>query len=166
MEITGKYRFKADQESVWRLLMDPNAIAKAIPGVDRMTPVDGEANAWRATAKIGIASVSGTYSGTVRMSEIEAPTQYRLTVSGEGKQSIIGGSAVLKLSYDPDKQRTLLTWVAEAKISGKLASIGQRLIGAAAVMLSKLFFRALARQLPNYSEADEEEEGGESDTTA
>jgi carbon monoxide dehydrogenase subunit G len=160
MDITGRYRFKLPQETVWKLLMNPDVIAKAIPGVDHIDPIAGEPDAWRAVARIGIATVSGTYTGTIRMSEIEAPDRYRLTVNGEGKQSFIKASALFNLSYDPATQRTLVTWTAETNISGKLASVGQRLIAGAALLLSKLFFRALARQVPDYSDV-EEEEGGE-----
>ena len=132
--------------------MDPQAIANALPGVDRLIPVEGEELTWRASVKIGVASVSGTYAGIVRMSETEPPHQYRLTVSGEGQQSIIGGSALLKLNYDDQLQQTILTWDADAHVSGKLASVGQRLVGAAAKMLGKQFFRALAKQLPTESQ--------------
>ncbi len=149
MKLSDTYTFNADQDAVWRLLMDPAAIAKAMPGVDKLTPIDGETNAWRANAKIGIAAVNGSYSGVVRLSEITAPTQYRLTVNGEGQQSFIGGTALLTLHYDPDQKKTILSWDADANISGKLASIAQRLIVAAATMLSKQFFRGIDSQLPN-----------------
>ena len=149
MKLTDTFAFDADQDTVWRLLMDPAVIAKAMPGVDQLTPIEGEPNAWRATAKIGIAAVNGTYSGIVRMSEIAAPTQYRLTVNGEGQQSFIGGSALLTLRYDSDQKKTILNWDADANISGKLASVAQRLIVAAASMLSKQFFRGVASQLPS-----------------
>jgi carbon monoxide dehydrogenase subunit G len=149
MKLSDTYTFDADQDTVWRLLMDPAAIAKAMPGVDKLTPIDGETNAWRATAKIGIAAVNGTYSGMVRLSEITAPTQYRLSVNGEGQQSFIGGTALLTLHYDSDQKKTILDWDADANISGKLASIAQRLIVAAASMLGKQFFRGIASQLPN-----------------
>ncbi len=155
MKISDSFTFDADQETVWKLLMDPDAIAKALPGVEKLTPVEEQENAWQATAKIEIASVSGTYTGFVRISEIAPPDQYRLTVSGEGKQSMIDGTALLRLSYDAEKRQTILMWEAEAKIAGKLASVGQRLIGAAAAMLSKLFFRALAKQLPAASDAQQ-----------
>jgi len=148
MQLSGTYIFDADQQTVWSLLMDPTAIAQAIPGVDELIPVEGETLAWRATAKIGIASVSGAYAGIVKMSEVQPPNQYRLTVSGEGQQSIINGTALMKLSYDNEQQKTVLSWDAEANVSGKLAGIGQRLIGAAANMLGRQFFTAIAKQLP------------------
>lgn len=149
MEINGTFDFSADQQAVWKALMDPNVIAKAIPGVQEMIPVEGEANSWRAIARVGVASIVGTYAGIVHMSEVDAPTRYRLTVKGEGQQSIIGGTAILELSYDAETKQTRLNWTAEANVSGKLASIGQRLIKSAAGLLSKQFFQGVAKQIPN-----------------
>ncbi len=158
MKITDKFYFPADQQMVWKLLMDPDAIAKALPGVDRMVPLDNEPNTWQATAKIGISAVSGTYRGKIRLSDLAPPNQYRLTVTGEGQASIIGGSALLTLSFDPERNQTLLVWDADATISGRLAGVAQRLVGAAATMLANQFFRALARQLPGAVETKQPEE--------
>lgn len=148
MELTGSHVFEADQDTVWKLLMDPDAIAKAIPGVKELIPVEGEEMTWRAAAKVGFAALSGHYAGVIKMSEVEAPTQYRLTVNGEGQQSVIGGTALIKLTFNPEKNETLVSWDAHANISGKIASLGQRLIGAGANVMSKQFFHELAKQLP------------------
>lgn len=148
MKFTGNYYFDADQETVWNLMMDPNAIAAASPGVDKLIPLDGEENAWRADAKIGIAMISGTYSGTIHLSDINSTDDYRITVKGEGQRSIINGTAIISLTYDEGLEQTIVSWDADADVSGKLASIGQRVFKAAANMISKQFFRALAKQLP------------------
>jgi hypothetical protein len=148
MKITDSFTFNAPQQAVWDALMNPNAISSALPGVDALIPVEGEDMTWRATAKLGVANISGTYAGIVHMSEIDAPTQYRLTVSGEGQHSIINGSALLTLEYNAEDGKTILTYNAEAALSGKLAGIGQRLVGAAAKLLAKMFFGNLAKQLP------------------
>ena len=131
------------------VLMNVDAIAAALPGVDKMIPVEGEAGTWKTTAKLGVANISGTYTGTVKMSELEPPTQYRLTVNGEGQASIINGSALLTLTYQPDEGVTIVSYDADAHLTGKLASIGQRLIAPAAKMLAKMFFGNLAKQLPS-----------------
>jgi hypothetical protein len=148
MKITDSFTFSAPQQAVWDVLMNPASISSALPGVDDLIPVEGEELTWRATAKLGVANISGTYSGIVRMSELNAPTQYRLTVSGEGQHSIINGSALLTLEYNAEDGKTILTYNAEAALSGKLAGIGQRLVGAAAKLLAKMFFGNLAKQLP------------------
>ena len=149
MKVFGSFAFNADQETVWNLLMDPQAIAKAMPGVNELVPIEGEVDAWHADAKINLGVVNGKYSGVIRMSEQSPSHQYRLTVSGEGQQSIINGTALITLSYDDEQQQTLLAWDAEASISGKLAGVGQRIFKAAANMMSKQFFQALAKQLPS-----------------
>lgn len=79
------------------------------------------------------------------MADIVAPDQYRLIVNGEGQQSIIGGSVLISLTDEDD--HTLITWDAEANISGKLARVGQRVIKAAATMMSNRFFQGLEDQL-------------------
>jgi carbon monoxide dehydrogenase subunit G len=147
MKLTDSFTFKADQQAVWDILMDINAIAAALPGVDQMTPIEGESNAWRANVKLGVANISGTYSGTIKMSELTPPTQYRLTVSGEGQASVVNGSALLTLTPNPDEQTTVVSYDADAQVTGKLASIGQRLIAPAAKMLAKTFFNNLAKQI-------------------
>src|SRR5215207_5523382 len=129
--------------------MKPDAIANAIPGVQQMVPLENEPDAWRTTARLSVASLNGTYKGVIRMSELDPPRQYRLTVTGEGQQSIIDGTALIKLEAVPDSDtpKTNVSWIAEANLSGKLASIAQRLISVAASMLSRQFFSGLARQL-------------------
>lgn len=148
MQLNGSYTFDADQKTVWALLMNPDAIAQALPGIKTLIPIEGEAMAWRAAAKVDVTGLNGNYAGTIRVSEVEAPTQYRLTVNGEGQQSIIGGTALIKLSYDPDKNQTLLNWDGEATIANTFASIAQQLVRAGATMMSKQFFQGIAKQLP------------------
>jgi len=149
MNLSGSYTFNADQQTVWSLLTNPDAIAKALPGVDKLDPIEGESDAWRATAKIGISIVSGTFSGTVRMTDLQPPTSYRLNVAGEGQQSVINGFANIVLAPAADPAKTTLNWTAEANISGKLAGIGQRLLTPAANMMANQFFQGLAKQLPS-----------------
>lgn len=150
MKLNGSYTFNAPQQQVWDALMNPSIIASALPGVDALVPIDGEPNTWRAEAKLKIATISGSYSGTIRMRDIDTPNQYRLVVEGDGQNSIINADTVISIAPVPDDtNKTALTWEAEANISGKLASIGQRLINATANMMSKRFFNELAQQIPD-----------------
>ncbi len=150
MKLSGAYTFNADQQTVWNLLTNPDAIAKALPGVEKLVPIEGESDAWRATAKIGIGPVSGSYTGVIRMTDIQAGATYKLNVSGEGQQSVISGSATITLASGPgdDATKTVLNWTGDATISGKLAGIGQRLIQMAAGTMANQFFHGLAKQLP------------------
>lgn len=150
MEFTGSYTLKGDIQKVWELMINPDAIAKAVPGVKSMTPIDGAPDTWRAEAKIGFSAISGTYGGVIHMSDRNPPNSYRLNVKGEGQQSHIQGHAEISLTYDAAAGATTVAWVAHADIAGKLARIGQRVIKAAANFLARQFFANLAKQLdPN-----------------
>lgn len=147
MKLTGSHLFEADQATVWELLMNPDAIAKALPGVKELIPVEGQDQTWQISAKISFPLLSGNYAGTIQMSEIEAPNQYRLTVSGGGRHSDISGTALISLTNHPEKNGTLVSWVAETKVSGELANVGQRFIAVGVNALSQQFFHELAKQL-------------------
>jgi carbon monoxide dehydrogenase subunit G len=149
MQLNGSYIFDADQKTVWSTLMNPDAIAQALPGIKELVPLEGEDMAWRAAAKVNMPALNGNYAGVIRVSDVDAPNQYRLTINGEGQQSIIGGTALIKLSYNPDKKQTQLNWDGEATISTSTpANIVQQLVGAGATMMSKQFFQGIAKQLP------------------
>jgi carbon monoxide dehydrogenase subunit G len=147
MQITGTYRFEHDCETVWNLLMDPQAIATALPGVDVLVPIEDEENAWRADAIIKVATIRGEYSGEVRISEHAPPKCYRIAFNASGQNSHIASSALITLLPDSDRNHTVLYYEADVHISGKLAGIGQRLIKATARLLSKQFFNCLDGEL-------------------
>ncbi|MDZ4762941.1 MAG: SRPBCC domain-containing protein [Chloroflexota bacterium] len=153
MQITGSYPFNFDRQAVWNILMQPAAIAKAIPGIKDMLPIEGESSAWRAVAKLNAAAVSGLYAGVVRMSEIEAPNRYRLHISGEGQQSVISGTALISLRDGATPNQTMIDWTVEAGVSGKLAAMPPRLVKVAAILFARDFFGGLAKQLGAVGEA-------------
>ncbi len=145
MQLKGQYNFAAKPLVVWGVLHDPSAIARALPGVEALEPIDGEENAYRARAKLQVAAIGGTYDGELRLSELEPPSSYRMAVSGEGQNSRIQGEVAVTLNENA--AGTNLLWGAEIQVSGLLARVGQRLIPATANMLSKRFFATLAEEI-------------------
>ncbi len=152
MQLNGQHEFEATPSVVWEVLHDPDAIARALPGVETLEPIAGEENAFRARAKLQVAAIGGTYDGELRLSELQPPTSYRMSVQGEGQNSRIQGDVGVILSETaPGSQPagTRLEWRAEAQVSGLLARVGQRLIKATANMMSKRFFAALGEEIAN-----------------
>lgn len=148
MELSGHYIFNFDQHAVWDRLMNPDAIAQAIPGVREMIPVAGEANTYRAVAKPGLVALSGVTSGIIRLSDLDAPHQYRLAVAGDGQESPVNAAALIKLTpLEDDPTRTRVDWTAQVTLAGKLAGAGSSLIPVTISVVSRQFFTALAKQL-------------------
>jgi carbon monoxide dehydrogenase subunit G len=82
MDISGSYTFNAPPQRVWDLLMDPAVIASCIPGCEKLDP-EGE-DRYRARLKVALAAITGSYDGTVTLSDKTPPNSYRLTVEGQG----------------------------------------------------------------------------------
>src|SRR5689334_13103037 len=95
MDITGTYTFNAPTARVWDLLMDPGTIASCIPGCEELQP-DGE-NRYRARLKVALAAMTGSYDGTIVLSDIVPPEHYVLTVEGQGRPGFAKGSATISL---------------------------------------------------------------------
>lgn len=143
MDISGSYRFDAPPDRVWNLLMDPTAIASCIPGCQELAP-DGE-DRYRAKLTVALSAITGTYDGTVVISEKMPHASYRLTVDGQGKPGFVRGSAAIALR--PEGAATILDLIGTVQTGGPIARLGQRLIAGVARMMQDRFFASLQARL-------------------
>jgi carbon monoxide dehydrogenase subunit G len=138
MEMVGEERIAAPRQKVWEALNDPAILKQCIPGcqtLDMTSPTD-----MSAVVKIKIGPVSASFSGDVKLENINAPESY--TISGEGKGGIAGfakGGADVKLAEDGDG--TILSYEVKAQVGGKLAQLGSRLIDSTSKKLAGEFFQ-------------------------
>ena len=139
MDITGTYIFNAPPERVWNLLMDPASIAACIPGCERLEP-DGE-DRYRARLAVALAAITGTYDGTVVVSEKVPSSSYRLTVEGQGRPGFVKGNVLIALRADGDG--TIVDVKGTVETGGTIARLGQRLIGSVSKMMQDRFFACL-----------------------
>lgn len=143
MDISGTYTFNAPPDRVWALLMDPAVISSCIPGCDRFEP-DGE-NRYRARLTVALAAITGTYEGTVVLSDLVPPTSYRLTAEGQGRPGFVKGSSTIALRGQGDS--TVVDVTATVQTGGSIARLGQRLIGGVSKMMLDRFFACLQGKL-------------------
>lgn len=143
MDITGSYTFAATPDRVWGLLMDPAVIASCIPGCEQLEP-DGDGR-YKARLTVALAAITGTYDGTVVITETVPPSSYRLTVEGQGKPGFVKGNAVITLRADGDTTR--LAVAGTVQTGGPIARLGQRLIANVSKMMQDRFFACLQTKL-------------------
>jgi uncharacterized protein len=149
MEMNGEYRIAADRETVWKALNDPVALKACIPGCQELEKTSD--TSFTATVKAKIGPVSAKFKGEVELQDLNPPAGYKIV--GEGKGGIAGfakGGATVDLVADGAD--TILTYNAEAKIGGKLAQIGSRLVAGAAKKLADEFFGNFAEYLTDDGE--------------
>ncbi len=143
MEISGTYTFDAPPDRVWALLMDPAVISHCIPGCDTFEPA-GE-NTYRVRLKVAMAAITGTYEGTVTLTDQVPPTSYRLVAEGQGRPGFVKGSSLITLR--PDGATTVVDISATVQTGGAIARLGQRLIGGVSKMMLDLFIACLQGKL-------------------
>ena len=143
MELRGEYRIPAPRAQVWAMLNDATVLRDCIPGCETLEGTPEEGFSARVTTKVG--PVKATFNGAVTLSNVNAPESY--TISGEGKGGVAGfakGGADVHLAEDGTD--TVLTYVANAQVGGKLAQLGARLIDSTAKKLADQFFACFAER--------------------
>ncbi|MEM7642763.1 MAG: carbon monoxide dehydrogenase subunit G [Pseudomonadota bacterium] len=144
MELTGTRTIAAPRETVWAKLNDAETLKACIPGCEELTgsPEEG----FQATVKQKVGPVKATFKGEVQLSDVVPPESYR--ISGEGKGGVAGfakGGADVKLTEVPEG--TELAYAVDAKVGGKIAQLGSRLIDSFAAKMADAFFENFQAQV-------------------
>ncbi|MGM0586575.1 MAG: CoxG family protein, partial [Pseudomonadota bacterium] len=126
MELKGSREISAPRHEVWIALNDPEVLCACIPGCQELTgsPQEGFA----ATVKQKVGPVSATFKGQVTLEDVVEGESYRIV--GEGKGGAAGfakGGAKVTLE-EISEGVTRLEYDVEAKVGGKLAQLGSRVI--------------------------------------
>jgi carbon monoxide dehydrogenase subunit G len=136
VKLEGNYMFRADRQAVWNALLDPASLQRCIPGCEELVP-DGH-DKWRATLRVGVAAVKGTYRGSVAVRERSEPSSYDLVVEGSGAPGFVRGTARIVLEEDGGSTRVIVR--GDGQVGGTVAGVGQRIVGGVAKMLMDQFF--------------------------
>jgi 2-furoyl-CoA dehydrogenase large subunit len=139
----GEALVKANVQQVWDMLLDPQTLAAVIPGCHGVEKISD--THFRADVTIGIGPVKGRYRAEVKLSDLDPPTAVTLAGHAEGALGFGNGEGRITLS-SASNGGTVIHYVYEAGIGGKVASIGGRLLDGAARVIIGQFFAALARQ--------------------
>jgi carbon monoxide dehydrogenase subunit G len=139
MEITGSYSFNATPSRVWDLLMDPVVIASCVPGCEELVP-DGE-DKFRAKLKVAMAAITGSYEGTIVITDKVPGQSYKLAVEGQGRPGFVKG--IVTIALKPEGAGTIVDVSGDVETGGMVARLGQRLIAGVAKMMQDKFFACL-----------------------
>ncbi|HEY7349661.1 MAG TPA: carbon monoxide dehydrogenase subunit G [Ktedonobacterales bacterium] len=143
MNIEGTYTFQAPIEQVWKTLMDPEVLARTLPGIENMKVV-GPDN-YEATMHVGVAAVQGTYNGKVAILDKEEPGHYRLQAEGNGARGFVKAEGAVDLAQQ--NGNTIATYKGAAQLGGAIAGVGMRVLPGIAKMMINQFFGAVAEEL-------------------
>jgi uncharacterized protein len=143
MRIAGEHAFDSAPACVWEALHDPRMLAAALPGVRRLDTTGQDEYA--ITVDVGVGSVKGTYEGTFALTEQQPPEACTVTARATGRPGSVETVARMRLAENGDG--SMLSYEAEATVTGPLAGVGQRLVAGAARRNTEQFLGALDRAI-------------------
>ena len=156
MNLSDSRTLDADAKTVWAALLDKDVLRQCVPGCQEMTGSPEEGFEAVVVQKVG--PVKATFKGQVTLSEMNEPVSLR--IAGEGKGGPAGfakGGADVRL--ESHSGQTILHYDVEAKVGGKLAQLGSRIIDGFAKKMADQFFdnfqQAVAPPAPAEEVADE-----------
>ncbi|HEX6578522.1 MAG TPA: carbon monoxide dehydrogenase subunit G [Jiangellaceae bacterium] len=140
MKVNGSAVLHAPRERVWTALQDPAVLVRTIPGCQQLEQVGPDS--YRATVTAGVASIKGTYSGDVRLSDQAEPDSFLLHASGAGAPGTVSADVRVTLAPTGDGT-TRLDYDADAVVGGAIGGVGQRMLAGVARKTAGEFFAAV-----------------------
>ena len=114
------------------------------PGCESLEKIGD--NELRATAAIKIGPISARFTGKVQLTDLDPPSSYR--IGGEGQGGVAGfAKGGANVSLTDQGSDTLLKYVVNAQVGGKIAQLGARLIDATSKQMADLFFNRFTAHL-------------------
>ena len=159
MNLADARDIAAPRTAVWAAILDPEVLKTCIPGCQEMS--GSAADGFEAVVVQKVGPVKATFKGEVEISDIVEGES--LTLTGQGKGGPAGfAKGAAKVSFaDTDAGGTLLTYDVEAKVGGKLAQLGSRIIDGFTKKLADQFFERFQDGLEDPTETDNVEEDEE-----
>ncbi|MEP5727813.1 MAG: carbon monoxide dehydrogenase subunit G [Sulfitobacter sp.] len=150
MQMSDTRHIAVSPSEVYAALLDPQVLKTCVPGAQEIT--GSVAEGFEATVVQKVGPVKATFKGAVTLSDLVPDSS--LKIDGTGKGGAAGfakGGAEVRLVAA--QGGTELSYDVEAKVGGKLAQLGSRIIDGFAKKMADQFFENLQTALE--SPADE-----------
>ena len=144
MNIEGTHTFPGSRELVWKMLLDPDVLAKTMPGATVITRVAEDR--YEGKMKVGVGPITAAeFEVTITLSDAVPPSSYRMLIEGKGRFGFTRGSAAVTLAEDG--AGTAMQYQADLQIGGKIAAVGQRLLDTVSKMMLRQGLEAMTKEL-------------------
>ncbi len=158
MQMSDTRQIAVPPAQVYAALLDPDVLKACVPGAQEVTGSVSDGFVATVVQKVG--PVKATFKGEVTISDLVPDTSLKIDGSGKGGAAGFakGGAEVRLLAKDGG---TELSYDVEAKVGGKLAQLGSRIIDGFAKKMADQFFENLQTTLEGPAD-----EGGEASEEA
>ena len=145
MNLDGTFTFKGPRTTVWELLQDPEVLAKALPGTERLVLTSPDH--FQGVMKVSVGPVTAAkFDVTVVLLDKVVPEHFTMQIDGKGSVGYTKGTASITLAEAPDAT-TAMQYTSNVQVGGKIAAVGQRLLESVGKMMMRQALEALEREL-------------------
>ena len=157
LKIEGSFPFDVPRDIVWKALLEPDIIAKTLPGCEELTPA-GE-NLYKAKLNVKVGPVQGGFEGQFSLSDLKPLEGYRLKLSGKGPTGFLEGEGEIRL--EDRGEETTLHYEITAQVGGRVAAVGQRLLDSSARSVARQGLKRFYEQVKRLQQSEDGEVPGE-----
>ena len=127
MKLTQRCTVAAPRERLWTLLMDVPRVARCVPGVEALEPLDE--SRYRGTLRVQVGPVRLALHGTITIEEQDREA-WRASMRAEASDRQAGGGlrARMTMALAPGDGGTDLVVETDLSILGKIGEFGQPVI--------------------------------------
>jgi carbon monoxide dehydrogenase subunit G len=144
MQLAGKYVLHAAPPKVWATLMNKDALVNIVPGISRLEETGD--HSFKSILDIKLGPVNGSFTGNLQLADLQEPNAF--TLKAQQNSKIGNANAAIKINLAPiGDGDTEIVFDGDVKLSGILASMGQRVMGGVSNTLTKQFFSNLEKEL-------------------
>jgi len=143
IELQGDTAFEAPREVLWEMILDPEVLARIMPGCNRLEIVNE--NEYQGEMKIKIGPVDGVFQGTVALTDLRPLEGFYMSFNGRGPSGIVAGEGEISLA--DGEGGTALHYRGQGTVSGRMASVGQRVMSSSAKAVVKQSLENLNEQV-------------------
>jgi carbon monoxide dehydrogenase subunit G len=163
MLIESEFTFDFPPEVVYEGLLDPDVLASALPGTDRLELVSEDRYEGEMEASVGPVTAA-RFSVVVELKEKVRPESFDMHVDGKGKAGFVSGIA--KVAFEGTDGGTVMKYRADLQVGGRVASVGQRLLESVGKMMSKQGLEAVNRSITERQAPEPAAEGTDLEVSA
>jgi len=144
VHLEGLFDTPASVSRVYALVTDPKEVAGCMPGLQKVDVKSPDE--FDAVVRVGVSFIRGDFALHFRSIEKEPASGAKFAVHGMGLGSAVDMEIVLAISAGENGGASM-RWQADAKVNGRIASLGQRLMEAQADKIIREFFDCFRRKL-------------------
>ena len=146
MIIEEKFTVNAPAQKVWDFIINPELIGPCVPGLEKIDVIDE--NTYDTVVKVKVGFIKVKMNTRTVITEKDPPHHMK-TVS-DGRDALKAGEVHQEMTVDLKEvsdNTTEISYKADVRITGKLATFGEKIMRSTTKKLSEQFIKNLKQKL-------------------